>query len=198
MGFRHFTQFYTPFWVLDTLLSFTHLLGFRYRFVGFSRANIYIMQSGRFYSQMRKIFKITYNSMDKIFPESGRLWNWCTRISLFSLKIRKSSAESGRVGSSGFRHLFHRHPFRLYRHLSLADIFLTPMAANILKTYDTEESKTWTKDRLHKVILQKCFLPCETNVTIHTWQSMLELSIISHRFPTPPKKLIEFKAITQE
>ena len=37
--------------------------------------------------------------MDKKFPESGRLSNLCTRIGLFSLKIRKSSAESGRVGS---------------------------------------------------------------------------------------------------
>ena len=62
--------------------------------------NIYIMQSGRFYSKIRKIFKITYNSMDKIFPESGRLSNLCAQIGLFSLKIRKSSAESGRVGSS--------------------------------------------------------------------------------------------------
>ena len=38
--------------------------------------------------------------MDKKFPESGRLSNLCTQIDLFSLKIRKSSAESGRVGSS--------------------------------------------------------------------------------------------------
>ena len=38
--------------------------------------------------------------MDKKFPESGRLWNLCTQIILFSLKIRKSSAESGRVGNS--------------------------------------------------------------------------------------------------
>ena len=38
--------------------------------------------------------------MDKKFPESGRLSNFCTQIGLFSLKIRKSSAESGRVGSS--------------------------------------------------------------------------------------------------
>ena len=39
--------------------------------------------------------------MDKKFPESGRLSNLCTRIGLFSLKIRKSFAESGRVGSPG-------------------------------------------------------------------------------------------------
>ena len=37
--------------------------------------------------------------MDKKFPESGRLLNLCTRIGLFSLKIRKSSADSGKVGS---------------------------------------------------------------------------------------------------
>ena len=37
--------------------------------------------------------------MDKKFPESGRLSNLYTRIGLFSLKIKKSSAESGRVGS---------------------------------------------------------------------------------------------------
>ena len=37
--------------------------------------------------------------MDKNFPESGRLSNLCTRIGLFSLKIRKSSAELGKVGS---------------------------------------------------------------------------------------------------
>ena len=37
--------------------------------------------------------------MDKKIPESGRLSNLCIRIGLFSLKIRKSSAESGRVGS---------------------------------------------------------------------------------------------------
>ena len=38
--------------------------------------------------------------MDKRFPETGRLSNCCTQIGLFSLKIRKSSAESGRVGNS--------------------------------------------------------------------------------------------------
>ena len=38
--------------------------------------------------------------MDKKFPESGRLSNLCNQIGLFSLKIRKSYAESGRVGSS--------------------------------------------------------------------------------------------------
>ena len=38
--------------------------------------------------------------MDKKIPESGRLSNLCTQIGLFSLKIRKSSAESGRVASS--------------------------------------------------------------------------------------------------
>ena len=37
----------------------------------------------------------------KKISESGRLSNLCTRIGLFSLKIRKSSAESGRVGSPG-------------------------------------------------------------------------------------------------
>ena len=51
-------------------------------------ANICILQSGRF------------STMDKIFPESGRLSNLCAQISLFSLKIRKSPAELGRVGSS--------------------------------------------------------------------------------------------------
>ena len=45
-------------------------------------------------------FYITYNLMNKNFPESGRLSNLCTQIGLFSLKIRKSSAESGRVASS--------------------------------------------------------------------------------------------------
>ena len=38
--------------------------------------------------------------MDTKFPESGRLSNLCTQIGLFSLKMRKSSAESGTVGSS--------------------------------------------------------------------------------------------------
>ena len=59
------------------------------------------------YPPIRKIlfsnqedFKIKYNSMDKKFPESERLSNLCTQIGLFSLKNRKSSAESGRVGSS--------------------------------------------------------------------------------------------------
>ena len=65
-------------------------------------ANISILQSGRFSSPIRKIYYITYDLMDKKFPESGRLSNLCTRIGLFSLKIRKSSAESGRVGSSGY------------------------------------------------------------------------------------------------
>ena len=51
---------------------------------------------------MRKIFYITYNSIDKKFPESGRLSNLSTRIGLFSLKNRKSSAQSGRVGSPGW------------------------------------------------------------------------------------------------
>ena len=65
-----------------------------------SVADISILQSGRFSSPVRKIFYITCNWMDKKFPESGRLSNLCTQIGLFSLKIRKSSAESGRVGSS--------------------------------------------------------------------------------------------------
>ena len=65
-----------------------------------SAANISILQSGRFSSPIRKIFYITYNLMDKKFPESGRLSNLCTQIGLFSLKMRKSSAESGTVGSS--------------------------------------------------------------------------------------------------
>ena len=84
-------------------LSFTFIgLSITAHKLSINRAtNFYIMQSGRFYSQMRKIFQITYNSMDKIFPESGRLSNLCTRI---SLKIRKSSAESGRVGSSAINY----------------------------------------------------------------------------------------------
>ena len=64
-------------------------------------ANISILQSERFSSVITKIFYITYNLMDKKFPESGRLSNLCTRIDLFSLKITKSFAESGRVGSPG-------------------------------------------------------------------------------------------------
>ena len=46
--------------------------------------------------------------MDKTFPESGRLSNLCTLIGLFSLKIRKSSAESGRVGSSDTEKYFEK------------------------------------------------------------------------------------------
>ena len=65
-----------------------------------SAANLSILQSGRFSSPIRKIFYITCNLMDKKFPESGRLSNLCTQIGLFSLKIRKLSVESGRVGSS--------------------------------------------------------------------------------------------------
>ena len=73
-----------------------HLLG---RGDYYRAANIHILQSGRFSLPIRKIFYITYNLMDKKFPESGRLSNLCTWIGLFSLKIRKSSAEPGRVGS---------------------------------------------------------------------------------------------------
>ena len=58
------------------------------------------MQSGRFLK--------LHNSVDKIFESSIRLSNLCTWIGLFSLKIfcriRKSSAESGRVGSQGGGH----------------------------------------------------------------------------------------------
>ena len=50
--------------------------------------NISILQSRRFSSPIRKIVYITYNLMDKKFPESGRLSNLCTRIGLFSLKFR--------------------------------------------------------------------------------------------------------------
>ena len=53
--------------------------------------------------------------MDKKFPESGRLPNLRTQIGLFSLKIRKSSAESGRVGGSAELyeevHIFKLHIF---------------------------------------------------------------------------------------
>ena len=51
-----------------------------------SAANISILQSGRFSSPIRKIFYITYNLMDKKFPESGRLSNLCTQIGYFPWK----------------------------------------------------------------------------------------------------------------
>ena len=52
------------------------------------------------FTNQEDFFYITCNLTDNKFPESGTLSNLCTQIGLFSLKIRKFSAESGRVGSS--------------------------------------------------------------------------------------------------
>ena len=51
--------------------------------------------------------------MAKKFPESGRLSYLCTRIGLFPLQIRKSSAESGRVGSPAWHPFYHSTLFAL-------------------------------------------------------------------------------------
>ena len=84
---------YRYFHHVDRARTFLHL-------IPLSAANTSLLQSGRFSSPIREIFHITNNLMDKKFPESGSLSNLCIWIGLFYLKIRKSSAESGRVGSS--------------------------------------------------------------------------------------------------